>query len=168
MMRYAGRPVMAETRLISYDRENDEVSWYYEDHKTEERIEVKETGKQLLEKMIIHIPDKDFRMVRYYGFYNNKCHDTLDEINKLLGKGKSKYKSYLEKKKILKQKLDKLKFRPQVADTYNRDVFKCGCGGIFKFTYTYNPLEGKTNDKKYREDCINEMRSMRIQRRGFT
>ena len=23
-------------------------------------------------------------MVRYYGFYNNKCHDTLDEINKLL------------------------------------------------------------------------------------
>lgn len=45
-----------------------------------------------------------------YGFYNNKCHDTLDEINKLLGKGKSKYQSYLEKKKILKQKLDKLKF----------------------------------------------------------
>ena len=55
-----------------------------------------------------------------------------------------------------------------MADTYNRDVFKCGCGGIFKFTYTYNPLEGKTNDKKYREDCINEMRSMRIQKRGFT
>ena len=168
MMRYAGRPVMAESRLISYDRESNEVSWYYEDHKTEERVEVKESGKQLLEKMIIHIPDKDFRMVRYYGFYNNKCHDTLDEINKLLGKGKSKYQSYLEKKKTLKQKLDKLKFRTQVADTYNRDVFKCGCGGTFKFTYTYNPLEGKTNDKKYREDCINEMRSMRIQRRGFT
>lgn len=46
-----------------------------------------------------------------YGFYNNKCHDTLDEINKLLGKGKSKYQSYLEKKKTLKQKLDKLKFK---------------------------------------------------------
>ena len=111
MMRYAGRPVMAESRLISYDKENNEVSWYYEDHKTEERVEVKETGKQLLEKMIIHILDKDFRMVRYYGFYNNKCHDTLDEINKLLNKSKSKYQSYLEKKKILKQKLDKLKFK---------------------------------------------------------
>lgn len=44
-----------------------------------------------------------------YGY--NKCHDTLDEINKLLGKGKSKYQSYLEKKKTLKQKLDKLKFK---------------------------------------------------------
>ena len=168
MMRYAGRPVMAESRLISYDKESNEVSWYYEDHKTEERVEVKETGKQLLEKMIIHIPDKDFRMVRYYGFYNNKCHDTLDEINKLLGKDRSKYQSYLEKKIILKQKLDKLKFRTQVADTYNRDVFKCGCGGTFKFTYTYNPLEGITNDRKYREDSINEMRSLRIQRSGFT
>ena len=60
--------------------------------------------------LIIHIPNKDYRMVRYYGFYN-KCHDTLDEINKLLNKSKSKYQSYLEKKKILKQKLDKLKFK---------------------------------------------------------
>ena len=118
--------------------------------------------------MIIHILDKDFRMVRYYGFYNNKCHDTLDEINKLLNKSKSKYQSYLEKKIILKQKLDKLKFRTQVADTYNRDVFKCGCGGTFKFTYTYNPLEGRRIDRKYREDSINEMRSLWIQRKDFT
>ena len=51
--------------------------------------------------MIIHIPDKDFRMVRYYGFYNNKCYDALYEINKLLNISKSKYQSYLEKKKYL-------------------------------------------------------------------
>ncbi len=164
MMRYAGRPVMAESRLISYNKETDEVSWYYEDHKTEERIEVKETGKQLLEKMIIHIPNKQFRMVRYYGFYNNKCHNTLDDINKLLGKDKSKYQSYLEKKQILKQKLDKLKFRTQVADTYNRDVFKCGCGGTFRYTFTYNPLEGIKNDREYRNSCIDEMRKMRVPR----
>ena len=64
----------------------------------------------LILQMMIHMPDKDFRMVRYYGFYNNNCHDTLDEINKLLGKEKGKYQSYLEKKIILKQKLDKHKF----------------------------------------------------------
>ncbi len=168
MMRYAGRPVMAESRLLSYDKDANEVSWYYEDHKTNERVEVKETGKQLLEKMIIHIPDKDFRMVRYYGFYNNKCHDTLDKINELLGKEKSKYQTYLEKKKTLKIKLDKLKFRTQIADTYNRDIFKCGCGGTFKYTYTHNPLEGIKNDREYRTRCIDEMRKMRIQRNGFT
>lgn len=104
--------------------------------------------------MIIHIPDKDFRMVRYYGFYNNKCHNILDEINKLIDKQINKYQSYLEKKKLLKRKLDKLKFRTQIADTYNRDVFKCGCGGIFKYTFSYNPLEGIKNDRKYREAVL--------------
>ena len=168
MMRYAGRPVMAESRLITYEKKTNKVSWYYNDHKTEKRIEVNESGKQLLEKMIIHIPDKDFRMVRYYGFYNNKCHNILDEINKLIDKQISKYQSYLEKKKLLKHKLDKLKFRTQIADTYNRDVFKCGCGGIFKYTFSYNPLEGIKNDRKYRENCIDEMRKMRIQRNGST
>ena len=36
MMRYAGRPAMAENRIISYDKENDSVSWWYDDHKTNE------------------------------------------------------------------------------------------------------------------------------------
>ena len=168
MMRYAGRPVMAENRLILYDRLSDEVVWHYTDHTTNETIRVYETGKQLLEKMIIHIPDKHFRMVRYYGFYNNKCHDTLDKINELLGKQKGKYLSYLEKKKVLKAKLDKLKFRTQIADTYNRDIFKCKCGGIFEFVYTYNPLERITNDREYRSRCIDEVRDMWIRGTGFT
>ena len=68
MMRYAGRPAMAESRILSYDKESDDVKWYYDDHKTDERIEVKETGIDLLKKMIIHIPDEGFRTVRYYGF----------------------------------------------------------------------------------------------------
>ena len=99
-------------------------------------------------------------MVRYYGFYNNRCHDTLDKINELLGKQNGKYLSYLEKEKVLKAKLDKLKFRTQIADTYNRNIFKCKCGGIFEFVYTYNPLERITNDREYRSRCIDEVRDM--------
>lgn len=60
MMRYAGRPAMAENRIISYDKESDEISWWYDDHKTNERITVKESGKELLGKMFIHIPEKTF------------------------------------------------------------------------------------------------------------
>lgn len=63
MMRYAGRPVMAESRIISYDKKNDDVKYFYEDHKTEKKIEIVEKGKSLLEKLIIHIPDENFRMV---------------------------------------------------------------------------------------------------------
>ena len=49
-------------------------------------------------------------------------------------------------------------------DTYNRDIFKCECGGIFRYVYTYNPLEGIKNDREYRTKCINEMRKMWVPR----
>ena len=63
---------MAESRILSYNKQDDSIEWFYDDHTTEERIEVRESGLELLKKMIIHIPDDNFRMVRYYGFYNNK------------------------------------------------------------------------------------------------
>lgn len=31
----------SESRLISYDNKTDEISWFYEDHKTGEKIIVK-------------------------------------------------------------------------------------------------------------------------------
>ena len=165
MMRYAGRPAMAESRITYYNKDSDDVTWYYEDHKTNERIQVKEFGLDLLKKMIIHIPDKHFRMVRYYGFYHPKCQKLLDEVHKLLGNEKKIYRNKEKRKEELKAKLDKLKFRTQMADTYNKDIFKCDeCGNSFYYVYTYNPLEGVTNDRQYRKNCIDEMRNMRIPR----
>ena len=93
MMRYAGRPAMAESRITYYNKDSDDITRYYEDHKTEEKVEVKEFGLDLLKKMIIHIPEKGFRMVRYYGFYHPKCQDLLDEIHKLLGHEKKVYRN---------------------------------------------------------------------------
>ncbi|MBP5279661.1 MAG: transposase, partial [Erysipelotrichaceae bacterium] len=163
MMRYAGRPAMAESRITYYNKDSDDVSWYYEDHKTQDRIEVKEFGLDLLRKMIIHIPDKGFKMIRYYGFYNNKCQDLLDEIHKLLGNERKIYRNREKRKAELKARLDRLKFRTQMADTYNKDIFRCDqCGNSFYYIYTHNPLEGVSNDREYRQDCIDEMRSMRL------
>ena len=83
-MRYAARPAMAESRLISYEKKSKTVSWYYNGHKTEDRIDVPEPAIELLKKMIIHIPDEGFRCVRYYGFYNNKKKKQLDRIYELI------------------------------------------------------------------------------------
>ena len=55
--------------------------------------------------MIIHIPDENFRMVRYYGFYNQKKQDTLYKIHELLGNPKKLHEDKKERKKKLKQKL---------------------------------------------------------------
>lgn len=165
MMRYAARPAMAESRITSYDKKTDDVVWFYDDHKTEERIVVKEKGINLLKKMIIHIPDKNFRLVRYYGFYNNKCQDMLEKIHVLLGKESKRVKTKHVREKMLVAKLNKLKFRTMCIDSYNKDVLRCVCGCEMRYVDSYDPLDGITNDRKYREDCINEMRKLWLHRR---
>lgn len=152
MMRYASRPPMAESRLISYDEKTDDISWFYDDHKTEERITVHEKGIELLKKMIIHIPDKNFRMVRYYG--------------ELLGNPKKLPKDASERKIKLKQKLSRHHYRTMIMDTYNRDVLRCKCGSIMKYVDTYDPLVGVHNDREYRQSCIDDMRKLQVRGNG--
>lgn len=48
---------MIENRIISYDNESNKVSWWYDDHKTNQRITVSESERDLLGKMFIHIPE---------------------------------------------------------------------------------------------------------------
>ncbi len=171
MMRYASRPAMAESRITLYNKQADDVTWFYDDHKTEERIVVKETGKELLKKIFIHVPEKHFRMVRYYGFYNNKCQDLLDHIHELLGKQRNKDYSRETRNKQKKKARNKLKYRTSIRDSYNRDVLLCKCGCTMNYINSYNPLEGKTNDRHYRQTCIDEMREMwlsRVHIRGRT
>lgn len=164
MVRYASRPAMAESRITSYDRKTDKISWYYEDHATGKRVDVTtDTGLDLLKKIIIHIPDKYFSCVRYYGFYNNKEQKILNRMHELLNNYKKMYKNKQEKKQKLQQKLDKLKYRTLCRDSFNTDVLKCTCGCTMCYMQTMNPFEeGITNDKYYREICINEMRILRI------
>ena len=165
MMRYASRPPMAENRIISFDKANDIVRWFYNDHKTEERMEVCESSRDLLKKMIIHIPDEGFRCVRYYGFYNNKKRRTLLRIYELMGEEKQTSRNLRLRIRQRDEKLRKIRFRTSVCDEFNRDILRCKCGSILQYVDTYNPLEGKKNDRQYRQDCINEMYEMWIRRR---
>ena len=165
MMRYAGRPAMAESRIMSYDKQTDEITWYYNDHKTEERVEVTETGLDLLKKMIIHIPDEQFRTVRYYGYYNNKKSRQLERIYELLNDIRKASRLKRQREKELKQKLRKLKVRTSVCDSFNRDILRCSCGSILVYADSYNPLEKRSNDRFYRQQCIDEMREMRVHRK---
>lgn len=68
MMHFA----MTESRILSFDRRNDDVIWHYDDHKTEERSLVREKGISLPQKIIMHSPNENFVTVKYYGLYNNR------------------------------------------------------------------------------------------------
>lgn len=49
-MRYAGRPCIAESRIVSYDREKDQVHWYYHNHADDKRHDVVESAIEFIKK----------------------------------------------------------------------------------------------------------------------
>lgn len=70
--RYAKRPCVSEANITHYDPKNKTVSFLYKD-KLENNAE-KMAIVPILEfigRLIRHIPDKNFRMIRYYGIYAN-------------------------------------------------------------------------------------------------
>lgn len=73
--RYLGRPVIATSRIDSYDGDN--VTFHYNKH--EDNSYVKETIPALdfIQRLIQHIPEKHFKMTRYYGLYAR--HRELDQ-----------------------------------------------------------------------------------------
>ena len=63
-IRYAGRPAMAENRITEYNKESKTVSWFYNDHKNEKRHDVTDNVIDFINRLIIHIPDYHFLIIR--------------------------------------------------------------------------------------------------------
>ena len=167
IMRYSSRPAMAESRIISFDSESNTITWFYNRHEDESYTEVTESGAEFLKKLIVHIPDSSFSMIRYYGFYNNRKRKSLEKIYLLLSQKKqSRHLSLSDRKKKFSSSNRKYRVRTFIMDSYNRDILLCPCGETMIWFGAYNPLEGVRNDKDYRRKCIDEMREMRLQRRG--
>ena len=81
LARYASHPAISERRILKFDKETNLVTWFYDPHEDdlkeneEEKLGrqiITEDAKKFMERLIIHIPDKGFQLVRYYGFYANK------------------------------------------------------------------------------------------------
>ena len=157
---------MAENRITEYNKESKTVSWFYNDHKDEKRHDVTDNVIDFINRLIIHIPDYHFLTTRYYGFYANASKKTLDKVHALLGIKKNKDYSREKRTKALKNKLNKLKYRTHLIDSFNREPIQCKCKAIMQYTYTYNPFKDKRNDRTYRKRCIDEMHKMRLRRRS--
>ena len=65
--RYLGRPVIASSRIDNYDGEN--VTFHYNRHEDDKLIVETIPATEFIKKLIIHIPEKHFKMIRYYGIY---------------------------------------------------------------------------------------------------
>ena len=65
--RYLGRPVIATSRIDTYDGEN--VTFHYTRHEDNKTITETIPALNFIQKLIVHIPEKHFKMLRYYGIY---------------------------------------------------------------------------------------------------
>lgn len=113
--RYLGRPPIAESRIINYD--GTFVTFFYNRHEDNVRVEEKIHAFEFIKRLIIHIPEKGFHMIRYYGIYAMK-------------------KSKTSHLKRIKEKLAKpLKWLNKLLFHFKCNPLKCTCGNTLKFSY---------------------------------
>ena len=73
--RYIKRPPLSNSRLVHYS--GSDILFKFFDHRTKTVKELRLTPHYFLERFIKHIPEKGFRMIRYYGFLANRVRSKL-------------------------------------------------------------------------------------------
>lgn len=122
--RYLGRPVIATSRIDNYD--GDFVTFHYTRHEDNKTVTERLPVLRFIKKLIQHIPEKHFKMLRYYGLYA-KHH----RHEKLLRRCIS-----IEKKRFLKWHLN---WRESILLTFGYDPLKCPkCGASMLVLEVYH------------------------------
>jgi len=118
--RYLARPAIAEYRITNYDGRN--VEFWYEDHQTGKRIDIKLPVFQFLIKLLQHIPPKHFRMVGRYGLYSRRSYKRAKDVLSLYSFMRTKQLSFL-----LEIKKKKKSYRQRMKEAFDNDPFICPC-----------------------------------------
>ena len=120
--RYLGRPVIATSRIDKYD--GDFVTFHYNRHEDDKYVQETIPALEFIERLIQHIPEKHFKMIRYVGLYARHRY-----IDKHLIRAISK-----EKHSVLK---DFNKWRQAILISFGYDPLKCQCGTTMLFLELY-------------------------------
>jgi len=129
IIRYTGRPAMAQSRILNYD--GSFVTFYYDRHEDNKRVEETIPVFEFFKRLIIHIHDHQFKTIRYYGLYA---------------------KQYKHSKKIfLMLSSSKRKFYAQYSDCRSRILLAFGidplacpcCGNTMKLLDIFIPDKAK-------------------------
>jgi hypothetical protein len=121
IVRYTGRPVIAQSRISDYD--GDSVTFSYTPHGEDALVTETVSAFDFIKKLIIHIPDKHFKMIRYYGVYSVKSSTQshyskrLKRVNPAMAKNlKAAYGSW----------------RKRIQLSFRFDPIKCHCGAYLE------------------------------------
>ena len=92
--RYLGRPVIATSRIDQYN--GDTVTFHYNRHEDEQYVEETLPVMDFIKRLIRHIPEKHFKMIRYGGLYAR--HRKIDsKLHRVISKEKHRiYRSFTQ------------------------------------------------------------------------
>lgn len=96
--RYVARPVMAESRIIDYD--GTYVTFWYQRHNDDVIVIEKIHAFEFISRLIVHIPDFNYKQIRFYGAYHNSTIIKID-MAKALSKELVKVKKTFNKWRML-------------------------------------------------------------------
>lgn len=127
ILRYAGRPVMAQSRIKNYD--GNTVTFTYTPHDSDQLVTETVSAHEFIARLIIHIPDREFKMIRYYGFYSSASKKR---------KWARRREPWLFAAEVRRAKDNQFWYR-KIWIAFHYDPLKCPCGGHFELMYFYHP-----------------------------
>ena len=120
--RYLGRPVIASSRIDKYD--GDSVTFHYNRHEDNKYVEETLPVMDFIQRLIQHIPEKHFKMIRYGGIYA-RHRDSDKKLHRAISR---------EKQPFYK---DFNKWRTAILSSFGYDPLKCQCGTTMHFLELY-------------------------------
>jgi hypothetical protein len=119
--RYAKRPVIAETRLKSFDQNTVEFS--YKDRSLEDEVLLKLPVLEFIGKLVRHIPERNHRMIRYSGIFASRVKQKmLGLVSAALGESTLP----LHTPRRIRS------WRERVIDWAKVDPHQCSCGQMMR------------------------------------
>lgn len=132
IVRYIGRPVMAQSRIIDYDKVS--VTFWYQPHGAKEKVVEKISVFDFIARLIRHIPEQHFKMLRYYGLYTpSNAHNQT--IKRVLNRSNPIMSTW----------------RQNIINSFSKDPLICSvCGNVMELLLVIHPK--KSSDKKFTLD----------------
>jgi hypothetical protein len=139
--RYLGRPVIATSRIDDYDGEN--VTFHYNRHEDDKLVIETIPALEFIERLIMHIPEKHFKMIRYYGLYA-RHRESDKKLNHAISKEKHGFF------------LSFNKWRECILSSFGYDPLKCPvCGTTMSFLELYHKHQRVPLDEMYKKVMAN-------------
>lgn len=120
--RYLGRPVSSTSRIDLYD--GDFVTFHYSRHEDDKYVEETIPVMEFIQRLIRHIPEKYYKMIRYGGIYARHR-----EIDKKL------HRAISREKRLIYRSFNQ--WRTAILSAFGYDPLKCECGATMLFLELY-------------------------------